>query len=65
MNSSPLEKGEIVFEFSKIPMVTVEQIDLRYSAKGLSIPTAMAFSNGGLIVQDGPVTKFPKRYQRR
>lgn len=29
-------------------------------AKGLSIPTAMAFSNGGLIVQDGPVTKFLK-----
>ena len=29
-------------------------------AKGLSIPTAMTFSNGGLIVQDGTVTKFLK-----
>ena len=29
-------------------------------AEGLSIPTAMAFSDGGLIVQDGPVTKFFK-----
>ncbi|MDB4370819.1 ThuA domain-containing protein [Mariniblastus sp.] len=27
-------------------------------AEGLSIPTAMAFSNGGLIVQDGAATKF-------
>ena len=29
-------------------------------ATGLSIPTAMTFSNGGLIVQDGNVTKFLK-----
>lgn len=29
-------------------------------ATGLSIPTTMAFSNGGLIVQDGTVTKFLK-----